>query len=1489
MKTLKQFFSVVALCVAGIFAFASCTVGPDGGKDAPHVVPFSVTYSTGAAVWNEADPDSSELVLTKLGTGSTGTQAFLAVTSSIYWTVSVEYPNATEENPENWMSVSPKGGPAPAQTKTNVYLDLKQNLGEDRTAYVVFSTMDKTYKVAVRQRGPLTDPTQGKLRFLEDHFGKTVAAQTVVKFYPFSDAEGNKTYSGVAAAGGQFKFGYTGSENAYASKEDPSYGYVDPLYDGEASGGVNIMIDGKGYFDVKNFNNQHKTDFYLTFGAKNCDGKFRTEDLKLLISCDQNYWEEMPYHHDYDTNKTNDWALNSIGFSIAPNISDILYFRFENTSEDLYRIDDLFVIEHDPSEDNLFPLIIYGSDIIGMPTTFKFNDLSTDNVKGQNWAAFAMVLSEESGAYEEADESGEGGAAIEFAAASYTSAHMQFVCGTDASLVKRRTDGNGVVVTSSSPKVQGAIEQDYWIWTFPVYNTAPMTNIKCEISHMATDAGAKYYIFETAQCTKDEYKLAGQFLGGVPDAELTAFYNSLDWKIYDPVEIEVPNEEDPGRGTGIPVGTGKEEKVLWSGTILASNGFAGQKGQMNCNNTAIVTFEEAMEEGYYFMRLRFASNLTTGPTNDTVYQRINKVDHSGTNYLRDIAKFTFHSTGSVIADTSGRYQFLSIIGDMANYTGEAATFLRGSSMGMFAGSTPNLSSESTGNNVFQGVCPNDELGNSVYVYYPYDATNENAENVKLSIPAKQYFADGYLVCNAAPFMMTNKQVFRTARTIRCDVKTPAALLNLNVYTGEYLNNKLWRIDLESDTEIGGSRTYNLKTLEDLGVNNYTNTVTAEAAEAISISDQLLDPTSVYVSLWPGQHTLTAKLYLGKYVYTVPLEAMEFTEGEVESVTICLDDYEAVLDDSVEVTAINSAEMLREFLNDLSAGKEGEEMQKYRTIDGSYGLGADIDMSSVDMNTWPQVTLTENFNGCGFRIKNMVISKQNVALFANVAYGKTLSNVVLDESCKLKAEIKITSGQNIDWTWSLLVKGGNPSSTAANCVVSGNIDNCVSYAPIEITRTGDVKDNFNIGAFIGAASGAPTDNDAPSAISNCKNYGDILIHDFNQATYNVEHPYYYYHQIGGIIGKAGGYVVTNCENHGNIIVENCNMVTGSLYLGGIVGYNCNRVDSNTSNLMGDINNCRNYGKLLVGQDESKPVKFYNVGLAGICSRFQWGSVTQCDNYGEIKVKAVQSDPFKNGWTTSKSYSDWASYLGKTTNANGFFSVGGIATFAQSNMDIGVDFRGLNNWADIDAEIDTEFAYGEPGAIYYADNLGICVGGVMGLMGANAKNPRYTECSNMANVRLKSNKTASEAFVGGVIGKTASNRNVKDADFYSVTGCANVGKVEFVTDSPETTIAHVGGVVGAAIAGKINTCINGGNVSNQSTNEQSTVGSILGAQHNSNIGFSNVTATPKMEMKGASVGGSINGVAVTKENFEQYLYGKAQTLDIYVEAPQFFSFE
>ena len=111
-----------------------------------------------------------------------------------------------------------------------------------------------------------------------------------------------------------------------------------------------------------------------------------------------------------------------------------------------------------------------------------------------------------------------------------------------------------MLVTSSSPKVTGMYDGDYWIWTIPVHNAAANTNVACEFSFMGTDAGGKYHIFEWAQCTSDEYAIGDTPIIMMTDAEKRKFYDSLDWTQWNLVDLDVPNDVDVARFCFITTG-----------------------------------------------------------------------------------------------------------------------------------------------------------------------------------------------------------------------------------------------------------------------------------------------------------------------------------------------------------------------------------------------------------------------------------------------------------------------------------------------------------------------------------------------------------------------------------------------------------------------------------------------------------------------------------------------------------------------------------------------------------------------------------------------------------------------------------------------------------------------------------------------------------------------------------------------------------------------
>lgn len=1490
MKTLKQLFSVVAICFTLVIGFASCNRDPQGTDDGANVVPFSITYSTGEAVWSETDPQP--LVLNKLGVGTTGTVPYLEVSSSTYWTVSVD------EASKEWLTVSPLGGPEPALTVTNVYLTLTPNEGEDRTGIITFTQLGKSYTVEVQQRGPLSNANESRLVFVSDNFGgKNLSENTVVKFYTFTGDDGGKSYNGIATAGDLYAYAYAGSNNVYASKDEPSQNYFDVQFDREASGGANIMLDGASHFDIRNFNNQDKTDFYLSFGAKNSDGRFRKQDLKLYISHDNKNWAEMDYIHA--ESKTNDWTLNTFDFSIAPNVSKILYFRFENVSDDVYRIDDIFFSEYDPS-DNIFPLIEQGSDIIGLPVNFAYNDLKQGEVKGDNWEAFGIVLSDESGAYDKEEP-------IDFATAVLSAANVQFISGTEASLVLKRAAGDGFLVTGSSPKVTGQYEGDYWIWTIPVHNASAMTNLACQFTFMGTDAGAKYHMFEWAQCTADEYTLAGAPITMRSNEEKDAFYDSLDWTQWNPITIDVPNDEDlPKNSSGIPVGSASSPAGYWKGQITYSDGFKGGKSSKQVTtdpDKLIITFPDAMEDGYYFMRLRAVSNLTCGPCNSTTFQRINKVDHNGTNYLRQTARFSFAGCGQQV-ESDGGYRMLAIIQDLGanqNYNGGDVVFSSKALMGVYAGSTNNLQATTTGNNQFVGVCPEPQENKPIYVYSPYDASNDSKTgDIVVSVPTEQRLTSGALVADSAPFIQVNAQTFRTTRAIRCDMKMVSALAQLNVYSKKQVNDKLSKIVLRG-TNIAGSHTYNIYSKDDVGPLNPTGMITATADKAITITTDKYNPATTYMGVWEGTHTITAEIYAGAYYYVVPLPEAVFEKGKVTLYEICLDEYEKFLAPDVEITGIDSGEKFLQFATDLAAGKTGDDMLKYRNLDGDYGFvateanGGYIDMANINMDNWPDLILNENFNGGGIPIKNLTINKVYKSIFKNVLYGNTVSNVVIDESCTLNVDLSLPVGEA--QTWAFLVGGGVITEDASKHIATGNVESCTSYGTVNIF--GDhCNDNIYVGAFVGQASGANSDLDETSHISGCKNYGKIYLHDITQGNSPegangavMSHAYYRYTTVGGFVGRAAAYEVTNCQNYGEIVMENVDRHIGTFYIGAIAGYATNRVDTNITNMFGNINNCQNYGEIKVGEP-GKPCTVHTFALSGGVGRTQWANLTKLTNNADITVYAIHYDPFYTGEYTNK---DWATEIAGTTNAIDYFCVGGLLCFTQCNIAVGCENTFLINNGNIYVECDTTATQLDEGSMRYADNCGICVGGSIASAGANAYNPHYNSCSNSGNVTLKSNKASSEAFLGGVMGKMASNRYTADYVFY-VNGSSNVGKVEFLTDNPETVIAHVGGVCGSIIYGELKSDINGGAVSSQSTHPKSSIGAILGTQHFSSIGTA-CTLEHAVVIETPAVGGSVNGVTINTENFADYIYGNNVLVDdggvssklIHTKEPAYFNYQ
>ena len=1506
MKTFKQFLRCAFVAVVVMLGFSACSkddVEPYNWLDQPFT--FNISYSTGEAKWNPTNPET--LVLNKLGVGMTGTVPYLKVQSNTFWTISV---------PEDcdWLRLSLSadvsfedakrvvGGPTSDVVKTddqitNVYIKLTENRGDTQNVTLKFKfSSGLEYAVPISQKGALSSDVSSLLTFLKDGFGKVDGEDVVIKFYPFSetrasDGKNVRTYEGVAVSGDATgrPFSYAGSEGAYVSDSNASEEYTILTASNEipASGGANILLDGKSYFDIRVFNNQGKSDFQFFFAAKNDDGKYRSKDLKLWISKDGVNWtvdanEENDGSIAYDrfvSESVNGWALSRAKFSIVPGVSNILYFRFQNTSNDAYRIDDILVEEYDGETDQIFSLIQIGSDVLGLPVNFNYTDLKASNLKGNYWMTNAIILSNESGVYKEASEEEEVPTIPE---SSASSAHVQFICGTNNSLVKTRTDsdgngGCGLVVTSSAPKVVGMYEGDFWIWTLPVHKVSASTNVRAAFTFKETDAGPKYFYFEWAQCTQDEYKFANKNILLFDDVEKREFYNSLDWKVYNPTSVEVPNKIDASKyDDGIPMGSAKTPSGYWKGTIDYSTGFAGIKGGSDVNQEIVCNFPEAMESGYFFFRLRAAHNLTTGNCDGTTYQRINRATHAGTSYLTKNAVFTFDGCGKQ-QEYENAFRVLPSFSD--SFKGETRTDLTPkyvsngdlSVAGVFAGTSLNIGTTTQGNNVLNGSCEVNETGKPLYFYSPYNASNTgDASDIQLSVPASQIFDDGYLVANSVPVTSNAPVSFKTTNTMRVNTGVRSAVLELNVYTGKLFSSNLSRIEIstvnpdnpsDATTNIAGSYHYDLLTNTRGESVALSHTITAKAVEALTIPGERKNALKLYFGLWEGTHKLYLKLYMGAVYYAVPLDAAEFTENNITSFDIQVDKYPSYASTEA-LTGIANAEQLREFCEAVAEGKKGKDLDAYRNIDGELGFGGAIrdedkviDMAGVDMSTWPMITLPENFNGGNYTIKNLIITNlddvrgdgTSIALFQNIAYGYTISNITFDSSCRIDIDSDGTAENN----WAFLCLGSDKTAC-------GNFYNIINYGDMYI-RASKIY-NIQVGSVIAKASCAPDDVHEQSTITACKNYGKLVLRDITtdiggSACWNG------YRQIGCIVGKNMGMLITGCENHGEIILDNIDCKTGSFYVAGIAGYNTNRTDSNVSMLLGLIQDCSNYGKITAGQEN--PIKVYGLGLAGIAGRMQWGILDKCTNYAAVNVKGVALDSWGENSPSYYSYTDWASKIKATTNSNAFFSVGGIFAFVQHNIATAATFTSLTNAGDIYVECNQE------GTITYADNAGISVGGITGRTGANAYNPHFEGCTNVGNITLKSNVATAEAFVGGICGHFAGNQNKTPYVPYC-QGSSNNATISFITDNPETVVAHAGGICGSVIYGNVSICVNAGDVNNASTNEASTAGSIIGCRHRSTI-----TPTSNQivafTLSGNAAGGSVNGVALDAKNYLDYIYG------------------
>lgn len=359
----------------------------------------------------------------------------------------------------------------------------------------------------------------------------------------------------------------------------------------------------------------------------------------------------------------------------------------------------------------------------------------------------------------------------------------------------------------------------------------------------------------------------------------------------------------------------------------------------------------------------------------------------------------------------------------------------------------------------------------------------------------------------------------------------------------------------------------------------------------------------------------------------PAGGMNVTRGEETGIdTIEFSD--------VKIEKITTADELLQFAKGVNAGR----YKRFINDDGEVALGADIDMSSIE---WESITgLVNNevnagfdgiFNGNGFKITNWTSNK---SLFATLARGGVVKNLVIDASCQLTYpnpnELgKVTFfgfvvGENLGGTIESVINNANISLNMSDALgyqlragaivgqsqIGSRITKCENHGNINLTFTGGITNattSASCTQYFGGVSGAITSADTSlsneddrSIMQNCVNTGSLTV---NVAS-TLKHGCY----LGGITATANSYTeMYDCSNSGDITFD-IPTHTSITCMGGVTSYSA-----------GKIERCNNSGKVAL-KNTTTMRTFAVAGVVGYMN----GTIADSNNEGVVDVDIAKLD-------------------------------------------------------------------------------------------------------------------------------------------------------------------------------------------------------------------------------------------------------------------------
>ncbi len=511
-------------------------------------------------------------------------------------------------------------------------------------------------------------------------------------------------------------------------------------------------------------------------------------------------------------------------------------------------------------------------------------------------------------------------------------------------------------------------------------------------------------------------------------------------------------------------------------------------------------------------------------------------------------------------------------------------------------------------------------------------------------------------------------------------------------------------------------------------------------------------------------------------------------------------------------------------DELVALFEGEDLKTAGATDEVI-LGADIDMTGKTLK--PAEAFAGILDGKGKSIKNWTTS---TPIFETLA--GTVKDLVIDASCV------ITPG----YTFGIIANTneGTISKVTNNAAISFTVADAekksILIAPIAAISTGSITEctnNANVtvkseaGLYAAGAAGIAAYQ--AGAIANCVNNGAITMESLyttekvtTVGTIGKAVP-----GIGGLVAYAGeGFTMNNCENNGKLSFKQTQI---------------NKTPSREIVLDAEDKTAHALNRHLIG------------GLVGAGN----GNINNSNNKGDIEVIAVTSD--RSDYSTADS--------GLTQEYN--FCVGGITGgdyYAKGQC--ATSIIGCSNSGKIVVDCD-------------ASKSNSTFGGIVGWPNKESGATNVTEnCTNSGDLKLSG---AGKFRMGGIQGGSGIIKGSKNTGNVTVLS-ANTGSVAGLIAG-----FHSGGfALENCIAQgtlKVDCKINGagalmGNIGNaaHTTGNNCQVDATIDATAVENVGmiigvFNGKTKniTLGTEAEPIKINGTVNGTALTAENYTQYLNG------------------